>query len=239
MKTRILYVMILLLAVPAAAQTWYLNVEEHFDGGALAGDWTGLVAAGDPCGYVDESGGLLDILSQCGPGHDSPAPTLAQLDLELPADWRVVVRMNKSTSSGWCMVQLSENLGVLPPDRVLGLFLNGTGVGGGYGSVSLRQYWDGTGTFIDGGEYAFGVGVFNVWSITKEGDAISVEVGPTEETLAPLYGGSDPALFDGGYLTLQSSQAGALLHVDWVKVYSHLPVSNEDLDWSGIKRLWE
>ena len=233
-----LIILVCLLAPCAMGQTWYLNVHEDFDGGALTGDWTASVAEGDACGYVDESGGMLNILSQCGPGYDWPVPSLAQHNLFLPDDYRIVVRLNKASSNGWTKVLLSENHGVSPPDRVLGLFLNGTGVGGGYGSVSLRMYYDGAATGIDVTEYAFGIGVWNVWALTKEGATLSLEVGATEETLAPLLEGTDATLFGGGYLTLEGSQAGVLTHVDWVKIYTHQPVAADELSWGGIKRVF-
>ncbi len=76
MMTRILIpLLLLLLAASAAAQPWYLNVYEEFDGDALTGNWSASVAAGDNCGYVTESGGLLNIFSQCGPGYDWSAPS--------------------------------------------------------------------------------------------------------------------------------------------------------------------
>lgn len=234
----LIFTLICLLASGAWAQTWYLNIHEEFDGGALVGDWTASVAPGDNCGYVDESGGMLNILSQCGPGYDWPVPSLAQHDLFLPDDYRIVVRLNKASGYGWTKVLLSENHGVSPPDRVLGLFLNGDGVGGGYGSVSLRMSYDGAGTTVDIIEYAFGIGVWNVWALTKEGTTLTLEVGPDEASLSPLLAGSDPSLFGGGYLTLEGSQAGVLTHVDWVKVYTHQPVAEDRSSWGGIKRVY-
>jgi hypothetical protein len=239
-KTRILItISLLLLATGAWSQPWYLNIEEHFDGGALIGDWTAFVEAGDPCGYVDESGGMLNILSQCGPGNDWPVPSLAQHGIFLPADYKIVVRLNKASSYGWTKVILSEAPGVFPPVRFLGLFLNGDGVGGGYGSVSLRMYLDGVPYSVDAVEHAFGIGVWNVWVLTKEGSTLSATLGPNESTQYPLLEGTEAALFDGGFFTLEGSQAGVLTHVDWVKIYSHFPVANEAMSWSGIKRLYE
>ncbi|MBU0742019.1 hypothetical protein KKG45_12935 [bacterium] len=240
MKTcTLIMICVLAMATCGWSQEWYLNVYDEFDRGDLGDDWTGWVVPGDPCGYVSVGGDQLTFKSQCGCGYDSPAPTDVQYGLELPDDYRIVVRLDKAETCGWTKVLLSEDAGVFPPTRVLGLFLNGNGVGGGYGSVSLRMYLDGVPTGLDGTEYAFGIGVWNVWVLTKEGAHLTLEVGPTEEALSPLLEATEATLFGGGYLTLEGSQAGVLTHVDYVKIYSHSPVSADEMSWGGIKRVFE